>query len=185
MITSAPSPELLNHVGHALLRSIATGQGDQLRHAADALVKLTRLLPGAGAEARMIAVLLAVTDDATSQPVVASPAPQSQSQPTPASRKARDKASQPAKESRRSKAATPRMDASGKLLSSREISGVAVISQAEARKALGMSCIQMLKLENQKLLTRIQESGSRLVFYDVCQVQHLLDMIDATPTPPL
>ncbi len=77
------------------------------------------------------------------------------------------------------------MDASGKLLSSREISGVAVISQAEARKALGMSCIQMLKLENQKLLTRIQESGSRLVFYDVCQVQHLLDMIDATPTPPL
>ena len=77
------------------------------------------------------------------------------------------------------------MDIHGKLISSKEINGIAVISQAEARKALGVSCVQMLKLENQKLLGRIQESGSRLVYYDVCQVQKLLDMIDATPPPPL
>lgn len=74
------------------------------------------------------------------------------------------------------------MDASGKLLSSKGIGGVAVISQAEARKALGMSCIQMIKLENQKLLTRIQESGSRLVFYSISEVQRLFDLIDK-PTP--
>ena len=77
------------------------------------------------------------------------------------------------------------MDASGKLISSKEIGGVAVISQAEARKVLGMSCIQMLKLENQKLLARVQEAGSRLVFYSVAEVQHLLDKLDATPPPPL
>ena len=77
------------------------------------------------------------------------------------------------------------MDIHGKLISSRKINDTDVVSQAEARKALGMNCPQMIKLENQKLLTRIQESGSRLVFYDVCQVQHLLDMIDATPPPPL
>ena len=180
--TTAPSPELLTHVGHALLRSIATGQGDQLRHAADALVKLTRLLPGAGAEGRMIAVLLAVTDDATSQPVVASPAPQ----PSPARPTRIARSNKSARQPRKIRTASvPRMDASGRLQPSKEIGGVAVISQAEARKALGMSCIQMIKLENQKLLGRIQESGSRLVFYDVCQVQHLLDMIDATPPPPL
>lgn len=168
-------------VGHALLRSIANGQGDQLRHAADALVKLTRLLPGAGAEARMIAVLLAVTDDATSQPVVAAPSPQSHPSPTPTRRKS--KSGKPAKTSRQAKPARPLIDISGKLISSREIGGVAVTSQAEARKALGMSCVQMIKLENQKLLTRIQESGSRLVYYDVCQVQKLLDLIhrDADP----
>ena len=77
------------------------------------------------------------------------------------------------------------MDASGKLLSSREIGGVAVVSQAEARKALGMNCQQMIKLENQKLLSRIQESGSRLVYYAVAEVQKLLDLIhrDADPQP--
>lgn len=178
--SNQPSPEILTHVGHALLRSIATGQGDQLRHAADALVKLTRLLPGAGAEGRMIAVLLAVTDDATSQPVVASPAPQSQPTPTPARRQA--KAGKPVKQTRQAKPAHPLIDISGKLLSSREIGGVAVISQAEARKVLGMSCIQMIKLENQKLLSRIQESGSRLVYYAVAEVQRLFDLIDK-PTP--
>ena len=183
MSNQQPSPEILTHVGHALLRSIATGQGDQLRHAADALVKLTRLLPGAGAEGRMIAVLLAVTDDATSQPVVASPAPQSQSQPTPTRRQA--KASKQAKTSRKSKASVPIMDINGRLLPSREVNGIAVISQAEARKALGMNCPQMLKLENQKLLSRIQEPSSRLVYYDVRQVQKLLDLIDrgADPQP--
>ena len=77
------------------------------------------------------------------------------------------------------------MDIHGKLISSKEINGIAVVSQAEARKALGMNCPQMIKLENQKLLSRIQESGSRLVFYRISEVQHLLDMIDATPPPPL
>ena len=179
MITSAPSPELLNHVGHALLRSIAIGQGDILRHAAGALERRADLLPDASPEGRMIAVLLAISSDHPSQPVVASPAP------TPAPTRRKSKPAKQAKTSRKSKAATPRMDASGKLLSSRKINDTDVISQAEARKVLGMNCPQMIKLENQKLLTRIQESGSRLVFYDVCQVQHLLDMIDQTPPPPL
>ena len=183
MSNQQPSPEILNAVGHTLLRSIVAGQGDQLRHAADALVKLTRLLPGAGAEARMIAVLLAVTDDATSQPVVAAPSPQSHPSPTPTRRQA--KASKQAKTSRKSKAAVPIMDINGKIHPSREIGGVAVISQAEARKALGMSCIQMIKLENQKLLTRIQESGSRLVHYSTSEVQRLLDLIDRGVTDPV
>ena len=181
MQSNQPSPELLNRVGHAILRSIAAGQGDPLRSAAGALERLADLLPDASPEGRMIAVLLAVTDDQTSQPVVTSPAPQSQSQP--ARRKSKPaKASRP---TRNPKPAHPLMDASGKLLSSKGIGGVAVISQAEARKALGMSCLQMIKLENQKLLSRIQESGSRLVYYDVCQVQKLLDLIDrgADPQP--
>lgn len=164
--------------GHAILRSIAAGQGDPLRSAAGALERLDKLLPNASAEGRMIAVLLAMTDDATSQPVVASPAPQSQSQPTPTRRK-----SKPAKTSRKSKAAVPTMDSSGRLISSKGIGGVAVISQAEARKALGMSCLQMIKLENQKLLARVQESGSRLVFYSVTEVQRLLDLVTGGREP--
>jgi hypothetical protein len=32
----------------------------------------------------------------------------------------------------------------------------------------------MLKIENQKLLQRIQEGGSRLVFYSAAEVQRLL-----------
>ena len=183
MITSAPSPELLNHVGHALLRSIAIGQGDILRHAAGALERLADLLPDASPEGRMIAVLLAVTDDQTSQPVVTSPAPQSQSQPTPARRQA--KSGKQAKTSRKSKAAVPIMDINGRLISSKGINGIAVISQAEARKVLGMSCIQMLKLEDQKLLGRIQEEGLRHVWYPTQQVQKLLNLLDhgADPQP--
>jgi hypothetical protein len=77
------------------------------------------------------------------------------------------------------------MDASGRLLPSREINGIAVVSQAEARKALGVSCVQMLRLEGQRALTRIQEGGSRLVWYAIAEVQRLLDMIDATPPQPL
>jgi LmbE family N-acetylglucosaminyl deacetylase len=77
------------------------------------------------------------------------------------------------------------MDASGKLLPSKEIGGVAVVSQAEARKALGVSCVQMLRLEGQKVLTRVQEGGMRHVYYPVEQVQRLIDLIDRTPPPPL
>ena len=180
MSNPQPSPELLTATGHALLRSVAIGQGDILRHAADAIGRLDKLLPNASAEARLIAVLMSLTDDPTPQPVVASPAPQPTSQSQPARR-----TSKAARPTRKPKPATPRMDASGKLISSKEIGGVAVISQAEARKVLGMSCIQMLKLENQKLLARVQEAGSRLVFYSVAEVQHLLDKLDATPPPPL
>ena len=180
-MSNQPSPELLTATGHALLRSIATGQGDHLLAAADAIAKLERMLPGASAECRLVAVLLSLTDDPTSQAetTVQSPAP------TPAGHKARDKASQPAKASRKSKASVPRMDASGRLLSSKEISGIAVVSQAEARKALGVSCMQMLRLENQKLLSRIQEGGMRHVYYSTSEVQRLLDLIDRTPPPPL
>ena len=77
------------------------------------------------------------------------------------------------------------MDASGKLLSSRKINDTDVISQAEARKVLGVSCVQMLRLEGQKVLTRVQENGSRLVYYAITEVQRLIDLIDRTPPPPL
>ena len=77
------------------------------------------------------------------------------------------------------------MDASGRLQPSKEIGGVAVVSQAEARKALGVSCVQMLRLEGQKVLTRVQENGSRLVYYAITEVQRLIDLIDRTPPPPL
>jgi hypothetical protein len=59
--TTAPSPELLTAVGHAILRSIAIGQGDELRHAADAIGRLNKLLPTASSEARMVAVLMAIS----------------------------------------------------------------------------------------------------------------------------
>ena len=127
----------------------------------------------------MIAVLLAISSDHPSQPVVASPAPT----PTPVRRQAKEP--KPAKASRRSKASNPRFDSSGRLQPSKEIGGVAVVSQAEARKALGVSCVQMLRLEGQKVLTRVQENGSRLVYYAITEVQRLIDLIDATPPPPL
>ena len=75
------------------------------------------------------------------------------------------------------------MDINGKIHPSREIGGVAVISQAEARKVLGMNCPQMIKLEDQKLLARIQESGSRLVYYAVAEVQRLLDLVTGAHEP--
>jgi hypothetical protein len=75
------------------------------------------------------------------------------------------------------------MAAGGKLLYSKEIDGIAVISQAHARKALGMKCPKMIKLENQKLLQRIQEGGSRLVFYSVAEVQRLLDLVTGGREP--
>jgi hypothetical protein len=127
--------------GHAILRAIIGGQSDQLVAAADALGRLERMFPNASAEARLTAVLIMMASDHPSPPVASPPLPS------------------PARPSRNTKPAHPLMDASGRLLPSLEISGVAVISQAEARKALGMDCIQMLKLEDQKLLVRIQEGG--------------------------
>jgi hypothetical protein len=181
--SNQPSPELLNHVGHALLRSVAIGQGDILRSAAGALERLADLLPDASPEGRMIAVLLAISSEPTprEETMVQSPTPT----PTPTPSRRQAKAGKPAKQARKSKAATPTTDIHGKIISSKEIDGIAVISQAQARKVLGMNCPQMIKLENQRLLTRIQESGSRLVYYPVAEAQKLLDLIDATPPPPL
>lgn len=180
MQSNQPSPELLTATGHAILRAIIGGQTDQLVAAADAIGRLDKLLPNASSEARLVATLLAISSEPTprEETMVQSPTP------TPARRQA--KPGKPAKTSRtkrQAKPATPRMDINGRLISSREIGGVAVISQAEARKALGMNCQQMIKLENQKLLTRIQESGSRLVFYSISEVQRLFDLIDRGVDP--
>ena len=41
-----------------------------------------------------------------------------------------------------------------------------------------MTCVQMLKLEDQRLLQRIQEAGLRHVWYSVSEVQKLLDLLD-------
>ncbi len=178
-VSTQPSPALLNATGHPLLRSIATGQSDPLRSAAAAITRLADLLPDASTEARMVAVLMSLADDPTPRPVVTSPAPT----PSPVRRQAKEP--KPDKQSRQSKASNPRFDSSGKLLPSREINGIAVVSQAEARKALGVSCVQMLRLEGQKALVRVRESGLRHVYYPVEQVQRLIDLIDSTPTPTL
>jgi hypothetical protein len=168
----------LNRVGHTLLLTIAAGQGDSLQAAAGALDRLGRLLPDASPESRLTAVLLAISSEPTprEETMVQSPAPA----PAPVRRQAK-----PAKASRASKAATPRMDAGGKLLPSRKINDTDVVSQAEARKALGVSCVQMLRLEAQKVLVRVRDGGMRHVYYPVEQVQRLIDLIDRTPPPPL
>ncbi len=178
MTTTAPTPELLTIVGHALLRSVAIGQGDPLRHAAGALERLADLLPDASAEGRLVATLMAISSEPTprEETMVQSPTPT----PTPSRRQA--KASRP---TRKSKAATPRMDAGGKLLPSRKINDTDVVSQAEARKALGVSCVQMLRLEAQKVLVRVRDGGMRHVYYPVAEVQRLIDLIDRTPPPTL
>ena len=178
-VSNQPTPALLNATGHSLLRSIATGQSASLRSAADSLERLAALLPTASAEARLTAVLMSLAADPTPQ------AETTVQSPTPAPARRQAKAGKPAKASRRSKASNPRFDSSGRLQPSKEIGGVAVVSQAEARKVLGVSCVQMLRLEGQKVLTRVQENGSRLVYYAITEVQRLIDMIDATPPPPL
>jgi hypothetical protein len=78
--------------------------------------------------------------------------------PTPAPVRRQAKAAKASGPTRKPKAATPTMDIHGKLIPSKEIDGIAVVSQAEARKVLNVSCSQMLKLEHQKLLQRIQEA---------------------------
>jgi hypothetical protein len=181
---SQPTPELMTAVGHAILRSVAAGQGDSLQAAASALERLADLLPNASAECRLTAVLMSLCIEPTSP---APPTDQSVDAVPPPARSGRQgqasKASKAAKASRTSKAAVPTMDAGGRLLPSKEIGGVAVVSQAEARKALGVSCVQMLRLEGQKALQRIQEGGSRLVFYSVAQVQRLLDLLTGGREP--
>ena len=43
----------------------------------------------------------------------------------------------------------------------------------------------MLKLEDQRLLERVQEAGLRHVWYPVQQVQRLLDLIDRGVADPV
>jgi hypothetical protein len=167
--------------------AIRRGDGAALQNVANGLAFLGHLAPTASAEMRLAAAIGALAGavvprgDATPTPEpTQSPTPT----PTPA-REAKARDNQPDRPTRQSKASTPRMDASGKLLASKEIGGVAVVSQAEARKALGVSCVQMLRLEGQRALTRIQESGSRLVWYSTSEVQRLIDLLDATPPQPL
>ena len=59
----------------------------------------------------------------------------------------------------------------------------AASSQAEARKVLKLTCSQMLKLEDQRLLQRIQESGLRHVRYSVSEVERLLDLVTGGREP--
>ncbi len=130
----------------------------------------------------MTAVLLAVSVGDPATPAAGADAATPAPAPSPA-RQVKDRDNQPDRPTRQSKASYPRMDASGRLQPSKEIGGVAVVSQAEARKALGVSCVQMLRLENQKLLQRIQEPSSRLVFYSVVEVQRLLDLLTGGREP--
>ena len=189
-VSAQPSPELLTATGHALLRSIAAGQGGPLQAAAGALDRLGRLLPDASPESRLTAVLMSLSIEPTPP---APPTDQSADDVPPPARGGRegragktDKADKTVRPSRKGKPASqPILDAAGRIQASKIIEGVGCVSQAIARKVLGMNCPQMIKLENQKLLTRVQEAGSRLVFYAIAEVQHLLDKLDATPPPPL
>ena len=187
-VSTQPTPALLNATGHSLLRSIVDGQSDHLLAAADALGRLAYLLPGASAEARLTAVLMSLTIEPTSPTV---PADQSADAVPPPARGGRQgrankagKTDKTVRPSRKGKPASqPILDASGRLQASKIIEGVGCVSQAIARKALGISCLQMLRLEDQKLLTRIQEPSSRLVHYSTAEVQRLLDLIDRGADP--
>ena len=165
--------------------AIRRGDGAALQNVANGLAFLGHLAPTASAEMRLAAAIGALAGAVVPRGDT-TPTPEPTQSPTPAPAPAREaKAGKPVKQTRQAKPAHPRMDINGRLLSSRKINDTDVISQAEARKALGMSCIQMLKLENQKLLTRVQETGLRHVWYPTQQVQKLLNLLDrgADPQP--
>ena len=189
-VSTQPTPELLNRVGHTLLLAVAAGHSGPLQAAVGALGKLGRLLPDASPESRLTAVLMSLSIEPTSPTVPTDQRADAVPPPARARRQGRagktgktDKAGRPARKGKA--AALPVMDASGRLQPSRMIGDVDVVSQATARKALGISCLQMLRLEDQKLLTRIQEPSSRLVHYSTVEVQKLLNLIDrgADPEP--
>ena len=176
--------------GHALLRAIASGQGGPLQAAAGALGRLGRLLPDASPEGRLVAVLMSLTTD---QPSPALPTDQSVDTVPPPARGGRQgragktgRTGKAVRPSRKGKAASqPILDAAGRLQASKIIGGVGCVSQAEARQVLGVTCQQMLKLEDQRLLQRIQESGSRHVWYPTQQVQKLLNLLDRRVADPV
>ena len=189
-MTAQPSPELLNRVGHNLLLAVAAGHSGPLQAAVGALGKLGRLLPDASPESRLTAVLMSLSIEPTPP---APPTDQSADDIPPPARGGRqgrankagrtDKTVRPARKGKT--AALPVMDASGRLQPSRRIGDIDVVSQSTARKALGVSCVQMLKLEDQRLLERVQETGLRHVWYPVQQVQRLLSLIDRGVADPV
>ena len=180
---SRPSPKLLNRVGHTLLLAIAAGHSGPLQAAASALDKLGRLLPDASPEGRMIAVLMSLSIEPTSPTVptdqrvdAVPPLARSGCQKRGSKAGKTDKTVRPSRKSK--PASQPILDAGGRLQASKIIEGVGCVSQSTARQVLGLTCAQMLRLENQKLLTRVQETGLRHVWYPVQQVQRLLNLID-------
>jgi hypothetical protein len=181
-VSAQPSPDLLNRVGHTLLLAVAAGHSGPLQAAASALDRLGRVLPDASPESRLTAVLMSLSIEPTSQP-----APTDQrvdAVPSPARGGRQGQASKAGRPARKGKpTAQPILDAAGRLQASRIIDDVGCVSQATARQVLGMNCPQMIKLENQKLLQRIQEGGSRLVFYSVVEVQRLLTLLTGGPEP--
>ena len=189
-MSNQPTPALLNATGHALLRAIAAGHSAPLQAAAGALDRLGRLLPDASPESRLTAVLMSLSIEPTSPTV---PTDQNVDAVPPPARGGRQgrgsKAGRTDKTVRLTRkgktAALPVMDASGRLQPSRRIGDVDVVSQSTARQALGVSCLQMLKLEDQRLLERVQEAGLRHVWYPVQQVQRLLNLIDRGVADPV
>jgi hypothetical protein len=185
---SRPTPELLTATGHALLRSVAAGHSGPLQAAASALDRLGRLLPDASPESRLTAVLMSLSIEPspqaapTDQRVDAVPPPARSGRQGQASKASKtDKAVRPTRKGK--PAAQPILDAAGRLQASRIIDDIGCVSQATARQVLELTCPQMLRLEGQKALTRIQEGGSRLVFYSVVEVQRLLDLVSGGPEP--
>ena len=166
--------------------AIRRGDGAALQNVANGLAFLGHLAPAASAEMRLAAAIGALAGAVVPRgDTTPTPEPTQSPTPTPSPTRRRSKSGKTCRTTRKPKASAPLMDIHGKLISSRKINDTDVVSQAEARKVLGMNCPQMIKLEDQKLLARIQESSSRLVYYPVAEVQHLLDKLDATPTPPL
>ena len=189
-VSNQPTPELLNRVGHTLLLAAAAGHSGPLQAAASALDKLGRLLPDASPEGRMIAVLMSLSIEPTSPTVPADQHDSAVPPPARARRQGRagktgktDKAVRPSRKGKTS--AQPILDAAGRLQASKIIEGVDCVSQSTARQVLGLTCAQMLKLEDQRLLERVQETGLRHVWYPVQQVQRLLDLIDRGVADPV
>ena len=185
---SRPSPKLLNRVGHTLLLAIAAGHSGPLQAAAGALDRLGRLLPDASAESRLTAVLMSLSIEPTppapptDQSVDAVPPPARDGRQGRGSKAGKtDKTVRPARKGK--PASQPILDAGGRLQASKIIEGVDCVSQSTARQVLGLTCAQMLKLEDQRLLERVQETGLRHVWYPVQQVQRLLNLIDRGADP--
>ena len=189
-VSAQPSPALLNRVGHNLLLTIAAGHSGPLQAAAGALDRLGRLLPDASAESRLTAVLMSLSIEPTSPTVptdqrvdAVPPLARSGCQKRGSKAGKTDKTVRPSRKSK--PASQPILDAGGRLQASKIIEGVGCVSQSTARQVLGLTCAQMLRLENQKLLTRVQETGLRHVWYPVQQVQRLLNLIDRGVADPV
>lgn len=118
------------------------------------------MLPGAPAECRLVAVLLAVSVGDPAAPAagadVATPAP------TPA----------PARQP------TPFMDEAGQPLVAFRHEGVPFVSQLVAGKWLGLSYRQLVRLEDRHQLER-KRHGPRCVGYALHQVRELKRLITA------